>query len=143
MPAGRQCAGFYHHCRPQIGAAGGNDRHQVGLGNDDARARVRQHVGQIVADGLGVHGNPNRTDARDREHHGERRLAVAQHERDAIARLRPVAAKPVCQRRRALVERTEGQRVLADAGEDALGRGCRKAREQRDEAVVCRRQPGC
>ena len=103
---------------------------------------MRQHVGQIVADGLGVHGNPDRTDARDREHHGERRLAVAQHERDAVSRLRPVAAKPVGQHRRALVERTEGQRALADAGKDALGRGCRKAREQRHKAVVSGRQPG-
>ena len=141
LPRQRQRAGVDRHCRPQIGAAGGNGLHQVGLGDDDARAGVRQHVGQIVADGLDVHGNPNRTDACDREHHGERRLTVAQHERDTVPRLRPVAAKPVGQHRRALVERTEGQGALADAGKDALGRGCREARKQRDKAVVRRREP--
>ena len=36
--------------------------------NDDARAGVLQHVGEIVADGLGVDGNPDRTCTCDRQH---------------------------------------------------------------------------
>jgi hypothetical protein len=138
----RQRAGFDRHCRPWIGTAGGNGLHQIGFGNDDARPGVRQHVGQIVAHGLDVHGDPDRTDARDRKHHGERRLTVAQHERDTVSRLRAVAAKPVGQHRRAPVERTEGQGAFADAGKDAPGRSCRKARKQRDKTVVRRREPG-
>ena len=88
-----------------------------------------QHVSEIVANGLGVHGNPNRTCARDREHHGERRLAVPQHECDTVPRMHPVVAKPAGQHRRPLVEGTEGQRALPDAGEHALRRSGCKARE--------------
>ena len=113
------------------------------LGNNDARARVRQHVGQIVANGLDVHGDPDRTDTCDRKHHGERRLTVAQHERDTVPRMHPVVAKPAGQHRRPLVEDTEGQRALSDAAECALRRSCCKALEQRRKPVVCRRQPRC
>ena len=111
---------------------------------------VRQHVGQIVADGLGVHGNPDRTGARNREHHGERRLAVAQHERDAIARMRRrcrEASRPAspsagrahrrsararrCERRRARALLPHGVRIAGESrrlSPAALARTTRRAR---------------
>jgi hypothetical protein len=119
----RQCAGFDRHCRPQIGTAGRNDLHQVWLCNDDVRTGVLQHVSEIVANGLSVDGNPNRT-CTVRSPALRRALSrVPQHERDTVPRMHLVVAKPAGQHRRPPVEDTEGQRALPYAGEHALRRG--------------------
>ena len=89
---------------------------------DEARGGVDQNVGQIVADGLGVDRHPDAPRARDRQHQGQRGLAVAQHQRNAIAGPTPLLRSQAASAAASPVERPEGQGPTADRGEDALRR---------------------
>ena len=128
----RQAPARRHRCAPQIAAP---QAEMAGSRSVSATMRrgsaCAQNVGQIVADGLGVDGNPNRSPCARSRTSGQ--SAVSPLRSISATRspgLTPLARSQAAEPRRGRVERAKGQRLRADPREQALRRSRCMARRR-------------
>ncbi len=115
-----------------------NQIHELGVGKDHRRAGVGEHVGDLLASGMPVHGGEPQPRGQSRQHQLDELETVAHDHRDVVAGLQAQLIEQRAQTRHPIVE----LRPPTRAREVVHGEGLGIDREQLGQASKDEQAPG-